>query len=37
MTEQVVQRVARMAQRRQISQAVTSSGITPTATLIPKW
>src|ERR1700675_3036827 len=36
MSEQIVQGVTRMAQRRQISQATTSSGMEPTATLRPK-
>lgn len=36
MTEQVIQRVARMAQRRQISKAATSSGATAIAALSPK-
>jgi hypothetical protein len=36
MSEQVSQRVTWMAQRRQISQAATTSGITATAALSPK-
>src|ERR1700682_3801558 len=36
MGEQVVQGVTRMAQRRKISQAATSSGMTPTSALRPQ-
>ena len=37
MPEQAIQLMAWMAQRRQISQAVTNNGITPTSSLRPKW
>jgi hypothetical protein len=36
MTEEVGELVARMVQRRKISQAAMSSGIEPTSSLIPK-
>src|ERR1700738_309257 len=37
MAEEVIQLVARMAQRRPISHAAARSGITPTNSLTPKW